>query len=164
MEPTALLTTQHALVVQFFTHFACICPCENNHPNCNKLNEILSVYPGGTVQASVVAIGQRDGIVPTVVRCHIDKGRLQSSQYIQQTTKTCTTLNYTVFSQQNVTIELYPDGQCSIVSDELFYWLNVSQSCPLGFNMNPVDNLCVCGQTLQYQQLQYNKWIRANNT
>ena len=126
-----------------------VCLCENNSPNCNKLNETLSVYPGETVQVSVVAIGQRDGIVPAAVRSHIDKGRLQSSQYIQQTTKVCTTLNYTVFSQQNVTIELYPDGQCSTVSDKLFFWLNVSQSCPLGFNMNPVDSSCVCGQTLQ---------------
>ena len=109
-------------------------------------------------------VREREYIVPAAVRSHINKGRLQSSQYIQQTTKVCTTLNYTVFSQQNVTIELYPDGQCSTVSDKLFLWLHVSQSCPLGFNTNPVVNLCVRGQTLQYQQLQYNKWIRANNT
>ena len=97
-----------------------ICLCENNSPNCSKSIKTLSVYPGETVQVSVVTVGQRDGIVPAAVRSHINKGRLQSSQYIQQTTKVCTTLNYTVFLQQNVTIELYPDGQCSTVSDKLF--------------------------------------------
>ena len=35
------------------------------------------------------------------------------------TNKACTTLNYTVFSLQNVTLELYADGPCSTFGDTL---------------------------------------------
>ena len=55
--------------------------CENNHPDCNKSMKTQSVYPGETFQISVVAVGQRNGIVPSAVRSHVDKGRLASSQY-----------------------------------------------------------------------------------
>ena len=117
----------------------CICPCENIHPdwdeednahilsvnptpkqpNCrlNKYIKTLSLHPGETFQVSVVAVGQRKGIVPAAVVSRMDRGRLLSSQYLQQATKTCTTLNYTIFSQQNVTLTLYADGPCSTFGD-----------------------------------------------
>ena len=55
--------------------------CENNRPDCNKSMKTQSVYPGETFQISVVAVGQRNGIVPSAVRSHVDKGRLASSHY-----------------------------------------------------------------------------------
>ena len=45
-----------------------ICPCENNHPNCNKSNIVLTVYPGESYQVSVAAVEQREGIVPASVQ------------------------------------------------------------------------------------------------
>ena len=134
-----------------------ICPCTNNHPNCSKRSNwdkpndtlSLSVYPGETFQVSVVSTGQRNGIAPAVVRSSMDKGRLLSSQYVQQTTKMCTTLNYTVFSQQNVTLELYADGPCSTFGDALVLLLNINQTCPPGFNISQEKSSCVCDQTLQ---------------
>ena len=127
----------------------CICPCENNYPDCKKSRKILSVYPGETFQISVVAVGQRNGIVPSAVRSHVDKGRLESSQYIQQTTKACTAFNYTVFSQQDVSLELYADGPCSTISDKLYLQLKISQSCPPGFSLRNSSLSCVCDQALQ---------------
>ena len=126
-----------------------ICPCENNHPNCNQSMKTLSVYPGETFQVSVVTVGQRAGIVPSAVRSHLDKGKLASSQYIQQTTKICTKLNYTVFSQENVSLELYPEGPCSTVSAKLLLKLRIYQSCPPGFRLDNSSLSCVCDQTLQ---------------
>ena len=126
-----------------------ICPCENNYPDCKKSRKILSVYPGETFQISVVAVGQRNGIVPSAVRSHVDKGRLESSQYIQQTTKACTAFNYTVFSQQDVSLELYADGPCSTISDKLYLQLKISQSCPPGFSLRNSSLSCVCDQALQ---------------
>ena len=84
------------------------------YPNCSQSMKILSVYLGETFQVSVVTVGQKDGIVPAAVRSHMDKGRLASSQYIQQTTKMCTTFNYTVFSLEDVSLELYPEGPCML--------------------------------------------------
>ena len=126
-----------------------LCPCENNHPDCSKKNKELSVYPGETFQVSVVAVGQRDGIVPAQVISHVDKGRLVSSQYVQQTTKMCTTLNYTVFSKGDVTLELYPDGPCTTVSDKLLLQLSIHQSCLPGFSLKNSSMSCVCDQAIQ---------------
>ena len=126
-----------------------ICPCENNLPNCSKSNKELSIYPGETFQTLVVSTGQRNGIVPAQVRSHMNRGKLLSSQYVQQTTKMCTTLKYTVFSQQNVSLELYADGPCSTFGNTLILQLNINQKCPPGFNISQEESSCVCDQTLQ---------------
>ena len=126
-----------------------VCLCENNHPNCSKSIKTLSVYPGETFQVSLVAVGQREGIVPSVVRSCPNKGRLETSQYIQQTTTTCATINYTVFSQQDVSLELYPEGPCSTVSDTLLLQLRIHQGCPPGFALENSSVSCVCDQALQ---------------
>ena len=110
---------------------------------------MLSVYPGETLQVSVVTVGQRDGIVPAQVRSHMDRGRLLSSQYVQQTSKVCTTLNYTVFSQQNVTLKLYADGPCSTFGYRLALNLTVNETCPPGFNISLEESSCVCGKALR---------------
>ena len=124
-----------------------LCLCEKNYPNCSKSHKTLSVYPGETFQISVVAIGQRNGVAPAAVGSRMNQGRLLYSQYVQQTTKTCTTLNYTVFSKQDVSIELYPSGPCSTRSNKLFLQLRISQSCPPGFSLDKMT--CICEQTLQ---------------
>ena len=127
-----------------------ICLCNlNNYPNCSQSMKTLSVYPGETFQVSVVAVGQRNGIVPAAVRSNTDKGRLASSQYIQQTTKMCTKLNYTVFSQEDVSLELLPEGPCSTFSDKLLLKLSISQSCPPGFRVENSSMSCVCDSVLQ---------------
>ena len=126
-----------------------ICPCKNNHPICGELNHALSLYPGETSQISVVSTGQRNGIVTAQVRNHMDRGRLLSSQYVQQTTKMCTTLNYTVFSLQNVTLELYAEGPCSTFGDNLVLELNINQTCPPGFDISREEDSCICDQALQ---------------
>ena len=127
-----------------------VCPCENNYPECSKRKKTLSVYPGETFQVSVVSTGQRNGIVPAEVRSHMDKGKLLSSQYVQQTTKTCTTLSYTVFSQMRMPyLKLYAEGPCSTFGDNLALWLNINQTCPPGFDIDKEENSCVCDQTLQ---------------
>ena len=38
----------------------CICLYENNYPDCSKSMKALSIYPGETIQLSVVAVGQRE--------------------------------------------------------------------------------------------------------
>ena len=126
-----------------------VCPCENNSPNCSKSIKTLSVYPGETIQVPVVTVGQREGIVPSAVRSHPDKGRLETTQYVQQTAKTCTTIIYTVFSQQDVSLELYPEGPCSTVSDILLLQLSIHQGCPPGFALENSSVSCVCDQALQ---------------
>ena len=79
----------------------CICPCVNNQPACSEII-VYSVYPGETLQFSVVAVGQRNGTVPSTVRNIVGKdegiSKLQDRQYLQHTNNTCTKFNYTVCS------------------------------------------------------------------
>ena len=144
-----------------------ICPCENNVPNCSErfYNVPHTVYPGETFHVSVVAVGQRNGIVPTGVRSSQydyvpkDKGDLLPSQYVQQVSNTCTKLNYTVFSlSQSMTIELRPDSSFYVQSFQCFaleYYLliNLNQTCPPGFNVSELEKSCVCEPRLvEYTQ------------
>ena len=94
-----------------------IYPCVNNQPACSEEIEIIgyTVYPGETFQFSVVAVGQRNGAVPSTVRNIVGKdegiGKLQDRQYLQHTNNTCTKLNYTGFSlSPHVGIELHAEG------------------------------------------------------
>ena len=138
-----------------------ICYCENNLPDCStSVYEVpRTVYPGETFQVSVVAVGQRDGTVPSVVRSSIDNTafpgtNLQGSQYLQQASNTCTKLNYTVFSQiWIVDIELRADGSpCSVVSDVSAPSISVSlyQTCPPGFSISKSKTSCVCEPRLAH--------------
>ena len=123
-----------------------ICLCENNSTKCTKSSDVLSVYPGNSYQVSVVAVGQREGIVPAKVKI-VDECKLHCSQIVQSTSKTCTTLNYTVDPQKNVILKLYADGYCSTFGDKLVLELNGTQSCPVD---RENSSMCICDQALQY--------------
>ena len=126
-----------------------ICPCKNNLPHCSMSNSVAyPVYPGETFQVSVVAAGQRDGVVSSIVRTTDSINfHLLDYQYLQQTNNTCTKLNYTVFSlSQKVFIKLYPEGSpCSLYyGRSLYFSVTINQTCPPGFNISKSARSCVC--------------------
>ena len=144
-----------------------ICRCENNLLNCSEsfYDVPHTVYPGETFQVSVVAVGQRNGTVPTTVRSHIYWQRSTSdllySQYVQKVKRTCTKLNYTVFSlSPSVTVQLRADNslyvqsyQCFTYEHNLFIRVSLNQTCPPGFNISESEKSCVCEQRLaEYTQ------------
>ena len=132
-----------------------VCPCEHNHPDCSMSSYKVqrTVYPGETFQVSVVAVGQRDGTVPSRVISIIDQegyypGHLPDSQHLQQANNTCTKLNYTVLSlSQRVDIELHAEGSpCSVLLDTntLDIYVDLDQICPPGFSISESEKACVC--------------------
>ena len=138
-----------------------VCPCENNRPDCSKSQKLYTVYPGETFHVSVVAVGQRNGVVPAKVRSRLTSenyhprstpiGNLDPLQYLQATFSTCTILDYTVFSLLDddfLKIELYADGPCSTFGNELRLILDVNQTCPPGFYLSEMERSCVCNQRL----------------
>ena len=142
-----------------------ICPCENNLPNCSIIEYQLPhmVYPGETFQVSVVAVGQRNGPVPSTVISSFDKiqnpegtdSKLLGSQYLQQANNTCTKLNYTLFSLSHmfVSILLHAESSpCSKFDDihplPIIVFLN--QTCPPGFNISELQKSCVCEPRLAH--------------
>ena len=133
-----------------------ICPCENNLPDFIKHQVSHTAYPGETFQVSVVAVGQRNGTVPSEVINDIDNrvnlGHLPDSQYLQKTKITCTKLNYTVFSlSQFVSMRLYAaHSPCSSIIDyRLIISVKLNQTCPPGFNISKSKQSCVCDAKLQ---------------
>ena len=142
-----------------------ICLCKNDLPDCSNSNvqhcgDTSTVYPGETFQVSLIAVGQRDGTVPSTVRSTVTSTTtefhsvsLLNHQYLQKTNNTCTKLNYTVFSRSpKVNIELYPEGSpCSKYDGEpLDISVNLNQTCPPGFDFWTLARSCVCEQRLMH--------------
>ena len=128
-----------------------ICVCENNLPNCtdSQYHFARTVYPGEIFQVSVVAVGQRNGTVPSGVISIIDQGHPPDSQHLQQANNTCTKLSYTVLSlSQHVVIQLKPEySPCSVFADtdtKLHVSVHLHQNCPPGFNISESEKSCVC--------------------
>ena len=136
-----------------------ICYCENNLPDCDLQHPFAhTVYPGETFQISVVAVGQRDGTVPSTVISIIEPGypgHLPDSQHLQQANNTCTKLNYTVLSlSQNVFIKLNPESSpCSDFANtntKLYISVSLHQNCPPGFSISELEKSCVCQPRLTH--------------
>ena len=137
-----------------------ICYCENNLPNCSgsRYHFARTVYLGETFQVSVVAVGQRNGTVPSRVISIINQeyhpSHLPDSQHLQPANNTCTKLNYTVFSlSQYVVIELKPeDSPCSVFADIIATSITVPlhQNCPPGFSISESGKSCVCEPRLAH--------------
>ena len=114
-----------------------VCLCDENKPLCSDQNYLhIYKYPGALFQVQAVVVGQMDGIIPGVVLAGLQNtsavlGNLQQSQF---TGKSCTTLNYTVFSPHTVetlilVTKIIP-GRLSL--EELI--INVTLlNCPWGF-------------------------------
>ena len=150
-----------------------ICPCEDNVPKCSQSLHSLEnvayphlVYPGETLQVSVVAVGQRDGTVSSIVRSTARTDtvifydiNLLDDQYLQQTNSICTKLNYTVFSlSQHVVLVLHPEGSpCSkYIDGKLYIAVNLNQTCPPGFSISESARSCVCEPRLSQYTNQCN--------
>ena len=132
-----------------------ICGCVNGQPDCSDPPSPyeVSVYPGQTVGVSLVAVGQRNGAVPSATTAiyDLDNGAtfrdLQSTQRIDHTT--CTELNYTIISRkQTETFKIYVDSSCG--SEGIPLSVNVTLlKCPIGFSLSNSSNQCVCEERLQ---------------
>ena len=132
-----------------------ICGCVNGQPDFSDPPSPyeVTVYPGQTVGVSLVAVGQRNGTVPSTTTAQYDPdngatfGDLQSIQRIDHTT--CTELNYTIFSRKlTETFKIYVDNSCGLEGTPLSVNVTVLE-CPIGFTLSNSSNQCVCEERLQ---------------
>ena len=132
-----------------------ICGCINDQPDYSDTPSPyeVTVYPGQTVGVSLVAVGQRNGTVPSATTAQYDPNNgatfrdLQSSQRIDHTT--CTELHYTIISRKHTeTFKIYVDSSCG--SEGIPLSVNVTLlKCPIGFTLSNSSNQCVCEERLQ---------------
>ena len=128
-----------------------LCPCYYGHANCSQSDVTLTAYPGETFSVSLVAVGQRNGIVPSLIKSTIDGNgaSLGDLQYAQSTENACTPLHYTVSSvNHSVTLTLLADGPCLDLGDSLQVNIDL-KPCPVGFQLSEASKQCICEQRLQ---------------
>ena len=145
-----------------------VCPCNGSRPvcgkHCNASNthcsseqvRLMYTYPGAQFQIQAVVVGQKDGIVPGVVRATLGNTSavLGDLQYSQATGKSCTTLNYTVFSSQTeekITLmtETIPKR---LTAKGLI--INVTLlNCPWGFTLRRAPPKCGCVDKLRQHHI-----------
>ena len=134
-----------------------VCLCRNRVLNCStsESDRQMQVYPGQLLKLSVVATGQRDGIVPAVVRAFFKDTHQNVSfapfQDTQNVLNNCTELYYQVYSSatnNSGTLVLYADGPCSTNGKLLNIFLEFLD-CPHGFSLNPSVGACECEPRLQ---------------
>ena len=132
-----------------------VCICDDGIPNCNTSELVRQVYPGELLHFPVVAAGQGNGIIPSVVAAFFSDKHGNTSlaefQGTQSVKKTCTELYYQVHTSDtnhSDTLVLYADGPCS-TSGKL---LNISLQflpCPPGFSLNSSERICGCEPRLK---------------
>ena len=132
-----------------------VCMCEYGIADCSITEHIGQSYPGELFHLPVVATGQRDGVVPAVVRAFFAEAdgntSLAQFQDTQNVKADCTDLYYHIRSSavnKTATLVLYADGPCGtdgIVFNMSFQFL----PCPPGFTLNSSEMMCVCEPRLQ---------------
>ena len=159
----------------------CMCGTYYGGVNCNVTDPELSIYPGETISIILVAVGQNYGTVETLVKASVieddllnstgNSGTINEGQTFQRVKRTCTSLNYTIYSQNKEEIILFSSwpGVNSFFSSEvlkqysqlrlLFEQLSVTvklKDCPLGFSLDRTEQQCVCSSKLELLGLSCN--------
>ena len=141
----------------------CYCDESNTFPNCFQREKALESFPGQTFNVSVVAVGQRDGVVPSTLYAifkdtntphSYSLGELQGSQ---RSGTGCTNLTFNVYSSTIDVIQLFltvenPATPKQPFKSTLFSpsLLSVTlSSCPLGFNLSGTPPKCRCVSQLK---------------
>ena len=130
-----------------------ICTCRDDLTNCTGSYHPEPVYPGGTLEVPVIALGQRNGTTAAVIQVtDTSKTRLSSLEYSQRIDNTCNTLKYTIHSRAVDTTQemtLYAQGPCSpSQTNTLTVTMNI-QNCPPGFQLSMNEPICICTERLQ---------------
>ena len=155
-----------------------VCVCEGPVPNCNITEMVIEIVPGQTHILSAVAVGQKDGIVPSIVQVQfnntdrngISTGALDKIQYTQNVNHECTDLTFTVFSseeRENIILQNSDtilqvntmNGPVAWNPGSLSEQLEITfllRECPLGFYFEPDTKRCACHPTLVKQNVQCN--------
>ena len=130
-----------------------VCICNDSEPLCDDQLWPVYTYPGALFHVQAVVVGQKDGIVPGVVRAttlgntSTVLGDLQQSQ---STVKSCTTLNYIVFSSQTEeTIILVTENNPGRLSLQGLIMNVTLLNCPWGFTLAGAPPKCDCVDELQ---------------
>ena len=124
-----------------------VCICEdNNYLECSK--KTVETVTGKEITLKAVIVGQDDRIVPMSVRIYLDNDvqLINATQRSQKTGKTCTELNYRLFSEtDSSSVTLVPECRGKGIGD-IHVRVNF-HSCPDACVLE--KSKCVCEHRLQ---------------
>ena len=134
-----------------------VCFCEHSEPNCTKLFYSTEAFPGEDLTISLVAVGQENGTVPGTIHANIkEPATMGDFQELQITSRHCTNVTYTVFSNNSLEIieltinELSLNAITSVITIPQIIRVHL-RLCPLGFALTttPAQQKCDCVHLLQ---------------
>ena len=130
-----------------------VCFCKNDKRNCEYSNTSEYVYPGGLLQVSVSAVGQKNGAVPALIQVDSTSNKISfyTLEKTQKTNRGCTDLQYTILSSESAVgsselVILFAEGPCPRAGRSLEIMVHILP-CPPGFEMSRIS--CVCAKRLQ---------------
>ena len=142
--------------------------CENLYPilKCNDIQLKVELFPGESFMVEAVAVGQRMGVVPSIVIAEFNdnEGRLGEGQDVLSVGKQCTSLQFTVFSEKKIKIlnlraqdigthkldtslKYFLYYKHHILFEQLSVAISL-KNCPLGFYFSK-SLQCECLQSLE---------------
>ena len=138
-----------------------VCSCNDSKPQCGQQTYLsMHTYPGALFQVQAVVVGQKDGIVPGIVQATLQNTSaiLGDLQRYQSTGKSCTTLNYTVFSSHSMEqIILVTEKNLLNLLNQTGLVINVALlNCPWGFLLTGFPTKCDCADELQRHHISCN--------
>ena len=137
-----------------------ICACVGGEADCSVLSITKSVYPGGRIEVTVIAYGQRNGSTPAVIHNITPRSEItiDGPENTQNITKGCTLLMYTIQAHAVGTSQemaLYAEGLCppkeriaSSAATNVIKIHTAIQFCPPGFQLSKNPSACNCAQRL----------------
>ena len=143
-----------------------VCLCDDGIVNCTIASLHREVYPGQSVNVSLVTVGLCGGVSPGIIAAqYYDKQIELISVTTEYTFTYCTTHNYIVKLTSNIssTLILLNTGNVNGTGDAYSVRpINISLSilpCPLGMVANFTSGDCVCNITLGSQVICNISWL-----
>ena len=144
-----------------------ICLCSNSVPHCNITEHRINIIPGETFEIEAVAVGQRLGIVPSIVTTIESPNdcSLSIGQDVHSVGRQCTTLQFTV-STLRPTCKLILRAQASRTPEfdrflmkelppkfhilfQQFDIMITLDPCPLGYDISQRFKKCLCSSIIE---------------
>ena len=134
----------------------CFCNITRNRPDCTKKSYQVSKFPGEEFNISIVAVGQRYGIVPALVSLrHPDINITNQDQSFLR--KECQIFSVAIFSTSNTTVEFYVSvREVNPVKEKSNYYHTPEpkiqvylKDCPWIFQFNEKTRSCDCSEVIK---------------
>ena len=140
------------------SHPVQLCFCRNGQPDYELKSINVTVKKGETFTVSLVAVDQVNHTLNATVQNVLSSnlGGLGEDQTLQNTTKDCTNLSYSVFSpHESEQLTLFANGPCKNAELSLGrITINfLPCSCPIGFEPDATESttcICKCDSQLQH--------------